>query len=315
MKPNQKVKDKSIAVLIVTYNGMKWLAKCLESCMDYPIIIVDNGSTDGTIEYIEKNFPQNTLLKQNKNLGFGQANNLGIKLALEQNVEYVFLLNQDAYLHSNTIEVLIAAQRRNPTYGILSPIHLNGKGNRLDRNFSNYVSYGSNPDFYSDFILKKPLQEIYEVPFVNAAGWLLSKKILEIVGGFDPIFFHYGEDDNYCQRVRYHGFKIGIVPKAFLNHDREGRSNVGVHHLDSFLKLERKLKSRYGNINTDEFKDIDKHLRKKKKELIKLFLKLKFSKLAIVRREIYIAEKVFGEVSASREKNILKGKHYLEEEE
>src|SRR5690554_2731114 len=298
-------------IIIVTYNGMKWLKDCLASCQDHHVVVVDNASTDQTINYISENFPNVHLLPQNKNLGFGQANNVGIRFALGQGAEYVFLLNQDAYLHQGCIEALIARHKQNNEYGILSPIHLNGKGNRLDQNFSNYVTYRHNPDFYSDFVLKKSLQDVYEVPFVNAAGWLLSRKILETVGGFDPIFFHYGEDDNYCQRARYHKFKIGVVPNAFINHDREDRGVV-VYHIDPFLKLERKLKNKYGNINENEIKGLNQYLSRKKRELIKLFVRFKYSKLAITRQEILITERVLEKITTSRHKNIQKGKHYLE---
>lgn len=298
-------------IIIVTYNSMPWIDKCLKSCKGNRVVVIDNASTDETISYIKENFPEVELFPQNKNLGFGQANNLGIKYALAQGAEYVFLLNQDAYLHTECIETLIAVHKQNPEYGILSPIHLNGKGNRLDQNFSNYVTYRNNPDFYSDFILKKPLREIYEVPFVNAAGWLLSKDILETVGGFDSIFFHYGEDDNYCQRAKFHGFKIGVVPNVFINHDREDRGAV-VYHIDPFLKLERSLKNKYGNINEDNLSGLNNLLRRKKRQLIKHFLRLRFSKLAIARQEIYIIERVSKEVAFSRKINIEKGRHYIE---
>src|SRR5690606_34782345 len=124
--------------------------------------------------------------------------------------------NQDAYLGVECIETLVAVHKQNPEYGILSPIHTNANKDRLDRGFSNYLNYDSNRYFFSDFVLNNPRKDIYEVPFVNAAGWLISAKCLNTVGGFDPIFFHYGEDRNYCQRVLFHGFRIGIVPQAFM---------------------------------------------------------------------------------------------------
>ena len=92
-------------------------------------------------------------IQQTNNLGFGKANNIGIKKALDLGVDYVFLLNQDAYLVGDTIKDLIMIHQSNLDYGILSPIHLNGKGNKLDRNFSYYLSYDKNKHFYSDFIL------------------------------------------------------------------------------------------------------------------------------------------------------------------
>ena len=213
-----------IRIVIVTYNGMKWLPKCLESTKPFPVIIVDNNSTDGTVAYIQSNYPDIILLPQEVNLGFGIANNIGISYALNEDADYVFLLNQDSYLVKNCIQQMISLMNNKAEFGILSPIHLNGDGTKLDENFSSYLTYSRNSDFYSDYVLNKKKKEIYEVPFVNAAGWLLSKKLLQEVGGFDPIFFHYGEDDNYCQRANYHGFKIGVIPDSFLLHDRENRS-------------------------------------------------------------------------------------------
>ncbi len=302
---------KGFIIIVVTYNGMPWIQKCLESCEDYSVIIIDNASTDNTVNFIEENYPSVEIHPQSENLGFGQANNLGIGYALEKDAEYVFLLNQDAYLHSGCIESLINNQKLNPDFGILSPIHLNGNGDRMDQNFSNYMTYKNNIDFYSDFVLNKDLKEIYEVPFVNAAGWLLSRDILKTVGGFDPIFFHYGEDDNYCQRARYHNFKIGVVPFAFLNHDREGREPRTNSSVDYLINRERSLKHKYADINLEDTKELEDLLRKRKRAFIKLFLKLKFSKLLIARQEIDVISKVIQEVILSRDKNQIKGMHYL----
>ena len=146
-------------------------------------------------------------MKQESNLGFGKANNLGISYALNNSCDYVFLLNQDAYLEKDVIDRMLAVHKKNTDYGVLSPIHLNGEGNKLDKNFSNYINYNGNPYLYLD-ALKGETKEIYEVPFVNAAAWLIPAATLKIIGGFDPLFFHYGEDNNYCQRaLQFHVIK------------------------------------------------------------------------------------------------------------
>src|SRR5690606_23565222 len=108
-------------VIIVTYNGMPWIQKCLASCKDHQIVVVDNNSTDGTVAFINENFAKVQLMPQKENLGFGQANNIGIAYALEQGAVYVFLLNQDAYLQADCIEKLIQVHSHNKYYGILSP--------------------------------------------------------------------------------------------------------------------------------------------------------------------------------------------------
>lgn len=301
-------------VIIVTHNAMPWIDQCLQSTGAYPVVVVDNASTDDTVGYIKKNYPEVTLLPKQKNLGFGQGNNVGISYALKQGAEHVFLLNQDAYLVNDCLENLIAVQKSNPEYGILSPIHLNGKGDLLDKNFSQYVRYDATPHFYSDFVLNKPKQEVYEVPFVNAAGWLISKKCLEKVGGFDPLFFHYGEDDNYCQRVHYHGLKVGVIPNAFLRHDREHREFIKIKKYSNayFQRLERAYKLKYADINIpDASIELESEVKKIQKTILKLMLKLRFSTATPLRRQLKLLRDIKGEIINSRDRNIKKGNHYL----
>ncbi len=292
---------------------MPWIKQCLNSCREYPVLVVDNNSSDGTVAFIKENFPEVQLLPQKENLGFGQGNNLGIRYTMDQGAEYVFLLNQDAYLQEGCLKKMVGIQKKNSDYGILSPIHLNGKGDRLDKNFSNYVAYTYNPNFYSDYILNKPLEPIYEVPFVNAAGWLLSKDILEIVGGFDPIFFHYGEDSNYCQRAKYHGFKIGIVPTAFLQHDREDRvaSHIEKGSPEYFERMERTFKRKYGNINVEYADELNAIINSRKRNKFKASLKMKFSQVKFLNKEIVLLTQIAPKIQKSRELNKKQQANYL----
>ena len=137
----------NVYIIIVTYNGMQWLSKCLSSCVGNHIIVVDNNSSDETVRYLRSNHPDIILLEQSQNLGFVAANNIGMSYALKNKADYVFLLNQDAYLQVDTISKLIDVYKENTEFGILSPIHLNGNGSKLDRNFSNYIKI-NNTLFY-----------------------------------------------------------------------------------------------------------------------------------------------------------------------
>lgn len=301
----------SIAIIIVTYNGMPWLKQCLDSCADYPVIIVDNASTDETFAFIETNYPTVKLVKQSENRGFGQANNIGIRCALDQGVEHVFLLNQDAYLVDCVLEDLITFQKQHPEYGILSPIHITGNQKKLDKNFSYFMLKEKTGEFYSDFVLGNTLATVYEVPFVNAAAWLISRKCLETVGGFDPLFFHYGEDDNYCQRVRYHGFKIGVLPQVFIIHDREERINVRSAHFSSeyYANIEKKYKVTFANLNVDN--TLHNKVKKLQKTILKLQLRMKFERAMALKKELGILIRIKPLIVKSREKNRLKDGHYL----
>jgi len=304
--------EQGIRIIIVTYNAMTWLKKCLDSCNSYKVIVVDNASIDDTVSLIEYNYPNVTLIKQSKNLGFGQGNNIGIRYALEEGAKHVFLLNQDAYLVEDALDRLVTYQKAHTEYGVLSPMHITGNQQQLDKNFSNYMLREETGQFYSDFVLGRELASVYNVPFINAAAWLVSKSCLETVGGFDPLFFHYGEDDNYCQRVLYHGHKIGVLPNTIIIHDRENRAQTQpVEYSEAYYKnLEKNYKVRYANILEDN--KVGVKLKKLKRIILKLQLKIKFERAAALKKELIMLQNLIPKIKASRERNVLQGAHYLD---
>ncbi|ELY1990905.1 glycosyltransferase family 2 protein [Flavobacterium psychrophilum] len=207
--------NKKIFVIIVTYNGSKWIEKCINSLLRsiYPIniLVVDNCSTDDSVELL-KRFSEIHLIQSKENLGFGKANNIGIDYALNNKADYVFLLNQDTWVFDDTISNLVVMAQNNPSFGIVSPMHFSGDEKTLDKGFVTY---------YNRNIEENAGKNIAIVPFVNAAAWLVSSACLQKVGGFESLFGHYGEDRNYCDRVLYHQFQIVIAKNAKICHDRK----------------------------------------------------------------------------------------------
>lgn len=205
---------KKISVVVVTFNGEIWIKKNIDSLLksNYPIdiIVVDNASTDRSIELLKEHKSIN-LIQNTTNLGFGKANNIGIDYAIKNGADAVFLLNQDTWIFENTITNLAEKLFENPDLGIVSPMHYSANETVLDNNFKTY---------YNIFETEIDSNSIRIVPFVNAAAWLVSKECFQKAGYFEPIFSHYGEDRNFCDRVRFHGFKIGIVKNAAICHDR-----------------------------------------------------------------------------------------------
>ena len=239
-----------VYIVIVTYNPKKWIDQCFSSLRKSTIplktIVIDNGSIDGSQLIIQEKYPEVEFIDAQQNLGFGKGNNIGIRKAYDAGADFVFLLNQDAWIESNTIEKLIEVANQNPDYGIISPMHLNGNGSSLDYNFSYYIATGLSKALFSDMYLNTYENKIYSQKFVNAAAWLMTRKCIENVGGFSPSFFHYSEDDNYCQRVLYHGFKIGVVPMVKIYHDRDS-SKKGAYFTDFQLNFRREMIAELSN--------------------------------------------------------------------
>jgi len=239
-----------------------WIQKCFDSIINSSIpcqiVAIDNNSSDESVEYIKKTYPNVHLIINEENKGFGGANNQGLKYAKENGGEYFFLLNQDAWVDPNTIEELVKISLLYPDYGVISPIHLNGKGDALDYNFSNYIKPDKCKNLYSDFVLNKIDDKVYESDFICAAAWLVSKKCLEKVGGFNPTFFHYSEDDNYIHRLKYKGLKIGVYPKLFIYHDRENRDNSSFFNNEAIK--ERALLVKYSNPNVQNNFKKERHV-------------------------------------------------------
>jgi GT2 family glycosyltransferase len=300
-----------VYIIIVTYNGEEWISKCLESYSSFPIVVIDNNSTDKTLSIIKDNFSEVTILAQNINLGFGGANNIGMKFAIEQGADYVFLSNQDVYQAPHAVERLVEVHKNNLDFGVVSPIHMNGDGDKLDKNFSNYINYNGNPYLYLD-ALKGETKDVYEVPFVNAAAWLIPVTTLGEIGGFDPLFFHYGEDINYCQRLIFHKFKIGIVMESYIYHDRENiNKRPEFTFEDKLNRMTRHYKIKWANIN----KNVDGIIFDRKKyiiiKMIKCFIFFKFKNSYKYYLEYIVIRSIKGEIANSRSLNILLGNHYL----
>ena len=295
-----------IFAIVVTYNGKQWYDRCLGSLMasEIPlsVIAVDNHSDDGTVEYLGERFPSVLLMPQGENLGFAGANNIGIRYALDHGADYVFLLNQDAWIEKDTVGSLVGTFEATGDAGIVSPVHLDGKGTDMD-----WKSATNMPgEFVSDAYMGK-LKPYYPVPYMNAAAWLLSAGCIRTVGGFDTnLFSHYGEDGNYCQRVCYHGLKIYVDTAARICHDRESRKgSESEYQAKFFSQKDTARKLEYGNINYNI--DIDGMIRQVSKSRFKARMRLRFKDEERLDREMEFLEKV----KLSRDRDARPGLNWL----
>jgi len=297
---------KKVFIIIVSYNFERWMDRCLgglrKSTAPVSVVVVDNCSSDNTIKLIEEKYPEVTLIKSQSNEGFGRANNIGIKYALKNNCDFAFLLNQDAWLDSNVIETLLELSQKHPEYGILSPVHLNGKGDALDVGFAAYSGLKNKNDLMS---FQKKSQDLVSLNRVNAAFWMLPQKTLKDIGGFSPIFYHYGEDVDYINRLHYHSSKIGFSPVVYGYHDRENRKPNKDNLVFQLIE--------YTNINHSFLKAFRKSvLAGLKKAFMALFKEgiNEFTRLFLITMKIFLQSKV---IIQTRKKTKASSKyHFLE---
>lgn len=269
---------KKVFVIIVTYNGQQWYKRCFDSLrasqIPVNVIVVDNSPNNETVDFISANYPEIHLIKPAENLMFGRGNNLGIKYALENNADFVLLLNQDVWLiDENIVSELVRIATENLDYGIISPIHLNKEQNSIEKlllqrfvlseQIDSWVKI--NDELVNDLYFNS-LKDIYQTKYVNAAAWFIPRKTLETVGGFDPIFYHYGEDDNYLNRLFYNNLKLGICPKLQIIHDNDRPRPIYDSREQQVLWL-----IEYTNINKEI--NIDKEIKNARNKLITNTLK------------------------------------------
>lgn len=204
----------NVLAAIISYNGKDFLPACIKSCRQstIEILVIDNHSTDDSLNYLNslKNIK---LIKNTSNLGFTKAANQAIEFAINHNFDFLLLLNQDTEFGAEIISLICQSFEENPLLAIISPMQLN------EQNKPEYQFEKNCVDFGIDLTQPKTI----EVPFVNAACWLMDLKKIKEIGYLNPIFKNYGSDLNYCHRVINSGYKVGLNLEAKIIHKKNDR--------------------------------------------------------------------------------------------
>jgi GT2 family glycosyltransferase len=209
-----------VAVVILNWNGRRWLAPCLDSvsASEYTnirVYLVDNGSSDGSQEVVRERYPGVTLIQNHRNLGVAEGFNVGARQALRQGADYIALLNEDVKVEPGWLGPLIKAAQADQTIGVLSPIHWDYEGTELDHHFHELL-LEQTP--YEEDLRKGPLPPKYETDRVIGAAMVMSRPAVQRVGLFDPLYFMYHEETDFCRRARYHGFRPAVVTGSRIFH-------------------------------------------------------------------------------------------------
>lgn len=258
-----------LSVVIVNYNGMKYLKGCFDSLYDklsginFEIIVLDNMSADGSCEYIKQNYPEVRLIESKENLGFGRGNNAAAAVAAG---EYLLLINNDTIVQDHLLPALDFV-KQNTTVGALGIRMLDGNGNYLisAANFPNPFNmvrlknmFLMGPEFKSGNFTKP----YYDVDWLGGSFLLMPKKVYDEVGGFDRDYFMYGEDVDLCKKVADAGYRRVFMPGLSYIHYvgyNKSRDNLVVKGHEMYID---KHKTGFDKIATKAALGINKMIKK-----------------------------------------------------
>jgi len=214
-----------VYVVILNWNLKEETANCVNSVLrsDYSpfrVLIVDNGSTDGSVEFLHSLLPDVEIVANDTNLGWAAGNNVGIEYALQDKADYVLLLNNDTIVDENLLAEMVTVGESGKEIGILGPLilyydepdriwHLGGRESRFLPVPRTLAKNQKDRGQFSSPIL---------VDYVSGCAMLVKRSVFEVVGLIDPKYFWYYEEVDFCRRAREVGFEIFAVPKARMWH-------------------------------------------------------------------------------------------------
>jgi len=218
-------KIKKCSVIILNYNGKKYLKECLNSLMnqtysDYEIIISDNGSTDGSVDFIKKSYPRIILIENGENLGYADGNNRGIRKATG---DYIVILNNDTKTDKNWLKNLVEVANSDKkiavaggkVYWMNDPKRIQSIGGKL-RKWNNFIHLGSR--IGQNEIDKGQYENVINIDYALGCSFLIKKDVLKEMGLFDEKYFIYNEEIDLQYRIKRSGYKIVYSPKAKIWH-------------------------------------------------------------------------------------------------
>jgi N-acetylglucosaminyl-diphospho-decaprenol L-rhamnosyltransferase len=215
------------SVVVVTYNALPWIEKSIESVQDEEVVVVDNGSTDGTVDVVRELFPQARLIAR-ENLGLASGWNAGLAVVTGR---YFMLLNADAWLTDGSLARLVEFADAHPDAAVVGPKLLNTDGT-LQRSVRGFPTLWRLATEY--FFLRKLApgsqllnafyaggfehDEVREVEVVMGACMLVRREAVEQVGPLDESFFLFSEETDWCYRFEQAGWKVFFFPGAECVH-------------------------------------------------------------------------------------------------
>ena len=241
-----------VSIVIVNYNTKELTTNCIKSIFEhtsgceFEIILVDNASQDGSKEIFES-MPGIRYIYNDKNAGFGTANNIGAKVAKGK---YFFLLNSDTLLIENSIKILFDHMEQNPQLSLCGANLVNGdrQNSIIGGQFPSLLSEFAAIGFYKlnrkyhnrNIAICQTIDQLGDntLQYVSGANMFFRADVFNQLGGFDESFFMYYEETDLCKRFTSQGYKLALVPKTTIVH-LEGQSTGNQISLKKYQIINR----------------------------------------------------------------------------
>ncbi|MGH7142163.1 MAG: glycosyltransferase family 2 protein [Candidatus Saccharimonadales bacterium] len=213
---------RSTAVIVLNWNGKDSLKPCLESLLaqsvQSTIFVVENGSTDGSLEYLKKSYPDLRLIVNQTNLGFAGGANCGIREAIRNNFDYVGLFNNDAVADKDWLKNLVSVLDDRADIGIVTCKLVDANNKYLDSTGDTYTVWGLPYPRGRGELVSTKYDDNTDIFAATGGASLYRVKMLEKVGLFDEDFFAYYEDVDLSFRAQLTGWKVCYTPRAIAYH-------------------------------------------------------------------------------------------------
>lgn len=214
-----------VYIVIVNYNAQRDLKECLVSLKklrypSYKVVVVDNGSHDGSSQMVKAEFPWVELIELKTNLGFAGGNNVGIEYALKNNADYILLLNNDTIVEPNFLNDLVKVASQEARIGLVAPKILFYPDSNLVWSAGGKVNLwlGQTKHLFGEEKEDKVPSYNYEADYLPFAAVLIKKEVFEKIGLLDPAYFLVFEDTDFCLRAKRAGFRLIVCPRSKIWH-------------------------------------------------------------------------------------------------
>lgn len=239
---------RKVFIIILNWNGYRDTDECIRSLMElsypsYQIVVVDNGSTDGSVARLKEEFKEIVCIANKENLGFAGGNNVGVRYALEHEADYVLLLNNDTIVAPSMLDKLVEAGEADAGIGILGAkiycypesSRLWGAGGEIDwmHGKTYHIGYHEPDD--------GQWNRAMDVDYVSGCALMVKRGVLEKAGLLDERYFLYYEETDFCIRARNKGFRVLYVPEAKLWHKVSSTTGGGYGPIYTYYMTRNRL--------------------------------------------------------------------------